>query len=249
VTISIDKVDTYTVRNFNIKWLGSESAYPIAFLPYLYDDTEDYIEKYRTTLLNESEIDRQDSWDPYKTDETLFTIYDYDVTKPVAEIEPYIVNNITSRASKDFTKFDGPNYTRNFITDSDGYKWLQFRFPIERFRNISIELLGPNKELFDVDKFGCLKDFKLFLGLASSSNIISKWIDGNKPYNGNSSINDSNDIFPGLDLFKSSKSRRQITIGNKPYDRTVSYLFVRIGLKKDIDCKALVDSIRNSIYE
>lgn len=248
VTISIDKVDTYTVRNFNIKWLGSESAYPIAFLPYLYDDTEDYIEKYRTTLLNESEIDRQDSWDPYKTDETLFTIYDYDVTKPVAEIEPYIVNNITSSASKDFTKFDGPNYTRNFITDNDGYKWLQFRFPIERFRNISIELLGPNKEHFEVDKFGCLKDFKLFLGLASSTSIINKWIDGNRPYNGNSSINDF-DIFPGLDLFKSTKSRRQITIGNKPYDKTASHLFVRIGLKKDIDCKALIDSIRNSIYE
>lgn len=246
VTISIDKVDTYTVRNFIIKWLGGESTYPTAFLPYLYDDTEEYIEKYRTTLLNENEIDRQDSWDPYKTDETLFTIYDYDVTKPVAEIEPYIVNNTTSSASKDFTKFDGPNYTRNFITDSDGYKWLQFRFPVERFRNISIELLGPNKEAFEVDKFGCLKDFKLFLGLASSSNIINKWVDGNKPYNGNSSINDF-DVFPGLDLFKSSKSRRKITIGNKPYDKTVTHLFVRIGLKKDIDCKALIDSIRNSI--
>lgn len=248
VDIEIDKVDTYTVKNFIVKWLGSESTYPSVFLPYLYDDTKDYIESYRTTILNDNEIDRDDSWDPYKTDETLFTIYDYDVTKPVAQVEPYIVNNITSRASKDFTKFDGPDYTRNFITDKDGYKWMQFRFPIERFRNISIELTGPNKDSLDVDKFGCLKDFKIFLGLASSSNTVNKWIDGNKPYNGNSSLDDF-DIFPGLDLFKSKNNKRQITIGNKPYSGKLSHLFVRIGMKKDIDCKTFIDSIRNSLYE
>lgn len=247
VEVTIDKVDTDITKNFIVKWLGGESTYPLVFLSYLYDDTEDYIESYRTTILNDNEIDRDDSWDPYYTDETLFTIYDYDVTKPVAQVEPYIVNNITSRASKDFTKFDGPDYTRNFITDSDGYKWMQFRFPIERFRNISIELTGPSKDSLEVDKFGCLKDFKLFLGLASSSNLISKWIDGNKPYNGNSSLDDF-DIFPGLDLFKSKNNKRQITIGNKPYSGKLSHLFIRIGMKKDIDCKAFVDSVRNSIY-
>lgn len=248
VNITLEKVETNVVKNFIVNWLGSKSTYPQVFLPYLYDDTEDYIESYRTTLLNDNEIDRDDSWDPYKADETLFTIYDYDVTKPVARIEPYLVNNITSRASKDFSKFDGPDYRNNFLTDSDGYKWMQFRFPIERFRNISIELVSSNKEPLEVDKFGCLKDFKLFLGLASNSSIINKWIDGNKPYNGNSCLDDF-DIFPGLDLFKSKNNKRQITIGNKPYSGKISHLFLRIGLKKDIDCKALVDSIRNSLYE
>lgn len=248
VDISIDKVETNTVKSFYVNWIGNRYSYSETFRSYLYDDTEIYIEEYRTTLLKEDETSKQDSWDPYKTNETLITVYNYDVTKPLAHIEPYIVNNITSNASKDFTNFGGPNYSARY-TDSDGYRWMQFRFPVERFRNMSIELVGPNKMPFEINRFGCLEDFKLFIGLAPSSDMVSKWIDGNKPYNGNSSINDSNDIFPGLDLFKSSKSRRQITIGNKPYDRTVSHLFVRIGLKKDIDCKVLIDSIRNSIYE
>lgn len=248
VDISIDKVETNTVKNFHVNWISNRYSYPETFRPYLYDNTEDYIEKYRTTLLKEDETAKQTSWDPYTPDDTLFTVYDYDVTKPLAQIEPYIVNNITSSTSRDFTNFGGPDYSA-IRTDSYGYRWMQFRFPVERFRNMSIELVGPNKTPFEVDKFGCLKDFKLFIGLAPNSDIVNKWIDGNKPYNGNSSINDSTDIFPGLDLFKSSKSRRQITIGNKPYKNTVTHLFVRIGLKQNIDCKALIDSIRNSIYE
>lgn len=110
-----------------------------------------------------------------------------------------------------------------------------------------MDIIDKNGNSYNKIKNGTLENIQIFVS-QNESLLPEYWVNGNKPYAGNGSINGIN--WPGLDLFRSTNTRRYITFGQRP-NVTTGYIFVKIGITKDstLNCKALVDSILESINE
>ena len=195
------------------------------------------IEQYR--VKHSHELD-----DQAPSKEGVYPLIDYDSKERIHNHEMVIRNNIGSLVKVNYKNVNGPDY-ENQTADSKGFVWCNFRFPAPFMNNLHVDVVHQDGTPFNVLKNGMLEDVQIFV-CQSSSDVSSVWVNGNAHYPGYGSANSINS--PGLDLFKSNPKTRYITFGQRP-DIDVGYLYVKVGVKSNIDLGVFVESIKESINE
>ena len=204
------------------------------YTPELYWD-ETTVEKYRVRLVN-GYADQTPSVIAARQ------LLPYESNKPIPKYELVIKNNIAVVDKSDNSAQGGADYS---IYPSTDYYWINLKIPSTYVGNVSLAVRKEDGSLFKLNKNGTLQDIKLFVA-QSDTDVPSVWVNGNIPYCGYGAAEGLD--FAGLDLFKSTQYKRQITFGQRPNIKE-GFLFVRIGVKSSIDLKGLVDSIEESIDE
>lgn len=204
------------------------------YTPELYWD-ETTVEKYRVRLEN-GYADQTPSVIAARQ------LLPYESNKPIPKYELVIKNNIAVVDKSDNSAQGGADYS---IYPSTDYYWINLKIPSTYVGNVSLAVRKEDGSLFKLNKNGTLQDIKLFVA-QSDTDVPSVWVNGNIPYCGYGAAEGLD--FAGLDLFKSTQYKRQITFGQRPNIKE-GFLFVRIGVKSSIDLKGLVDSIEESIDE
>lgn len=125
-------------------------------------------------------------------------------------------------------------------------QYVAFRFDVPYVSNFYVDLKDADGNAFEEERDGTMKNMQLYFGI-STSNSVAKWIDGNSPYAGYGN-NDKSFMFSGLDLFRSTKVRRWMTLGKGPL-YTTGTLYIVVGYTSTVDLKALVDSVKECIDE
>lgn len=170
----------------------------------------------------------------------------YSPEKAVPQYEMVIMNGIGRISNTDYTNYDGADYSLQ-KADLSGYVWVNFKFPAKFMPNVHMDLLKGDGTTFNVDKDGTLKDVQIYISEAADNEIPLTWIDGNVPYIGYGSASGLENA--GLDLFKSTNKTRYITFGQRPYHISEGNLYVRVGVKSNVDLRILVSSVKESINE
>lgn len=242
--ICINILDEYRTNNlvfnaYNFKESAPVNKY-VYQVPYFIVDTTTVDEaKYRYVPFIEGK-------EEYVT-AGPFTVKKYDPTEAVPRTELVIQNDIAAFNNFNYEKYEiGPNYEASQHLEGL-YSWINFVFETDFKNNIYMDIIDKNNNSYSKIKNGTLENIQIFVS-QNESLLPEYWVNGNKPYAGNGSINGIN--WSGLDLFRSTNTRRYITFGQRP-NITTGYIFVKIGITKDstLNCKALVDSILESINE
>ena len=242
--IDIDMLEDYRTNNlvfnaYNFKENSPVNKY-VYQVPYFIVDTTTVDEtKYRYVPLTEDK-------EEYVTDGP-FTVRKYIPTEPVPKTELVIKNDIASFDNTNYEQYGiGPNYESTQHLEGK-YSWINFVFETNFRNNLYMDIIDANNNAFSKIKNGTLEDIQIFVS-QNDTLLPEYWVNGNSPYIGNGSITGIN--WPGLDLFRSSNTRRYITFGQRPNVST-GYIFVKIGITRDstLNCKVLVDSILESLNE
>ena len=172
--------------------------------------------------------------------------YKFKSQLPLKEDEAQVINNKLILASRDFTGKCGPDYSKHKAPQS-----IIFRFPLEVYcSNLYFDIESPDGNPFKITRNGELSQLKIEASFSDNIHIsgIETWIDCNKYWDGRSSFRD-NTAYNGLDLFRSNKIRRWITLGHK--EIKTNYIYFRITLLDDveIDLIKLESSLKECINE
>lgn len=219
------------VVNFN-----GDTFNDVLNIPRLRIDTST-VESYRVrakTTQDISELEATDYMDVFTPSDML------------SNFEAQVINDVGVIPTDNFTNINGPDYT-DYDTDNSSDNadivWITFRFDSHYINNLAMTLVPTSSE-FLLNKDGTLKGIELYVGQSSSSYLVNKWVNANKPFDGYSGNTDYH--FNGLDLFRSSQTERVATFGQNEIT-DVNYVFVRLGFSKSVDLKVFVDSILESL--
>lgn len=197
------------------------------------------IEQYRVVYAKE-----YDSQEPSFV--TAFQLLAYNPEEAVPKNEFVLRDNKAYFTRTDYSNMGGADYTRHY-SDVNGYYWITFRFPTGFVNNCYADILRASGAAFDKNKDGTLKDVKLYAA-QDLGTVPSMWVNINKPYIGYGKIEAAELDYAGLDLFKSTDTRRYATWGQRP-NINAEYIYFRIGTKSDADCGTLVKTLQESLDE
>lgn len=237
ITISIPK-ETNGITTVYAKAIGvgnKEQTYSFKTPQLVWNNTN--VEEYR--VIHSRDFDGQSPIDIGS--QSLNT---YNPTSKLPQYEMVIQDNIGSLIRENFESINGPDYSTQ-MTDQNGFVWCNFKFPAPFMNNLHVSIVDKDGNAFKQNKNGSLRDLKLYASM-SDNNYASTWVDGNVPYKGYGSAEGI--MSNGLDLFKSTNTVRHITFGQQPNIKS-GYLYVKVGVTKNIDLGLLVESIKESINE
>ena len=98
------------------------------------------------------------------------------------------------------------------------------------------------------DTDGTLKNIELYAGI-SASNAVINWIDMNDPWIGHGSMDIGSYLYAGLDLYRSTETRRWATLGVRPKLNVSGNLYIKVGFYGTIDALKLIDSVKECLNE
>lgn len=191
------------------------------------------------------------SYDHTACEATSFT--SYDSTIDLSSDEYMDINSYYYQAQiKDdivITTYDnwkalglGGDYT---IKPNIGIIYLKFNSPY--LHNFYLDLLNEDGNALETNKDGTLKNIELYAGFSDVDNI-EYWIDCNSPFDGFSKYKDTK-TFNGLDLFRSTETRKYITLGRDMFSDD-KYLYLKIKITGiSLNLKTLISSIEESLDE
>lgn len=178
--------------------------------------------------------------------DSLDLLAEYNVEQKIPDKELVILNNFAQFNNTNYKLQDiGPDYSNQ---NTDGVlRWINFMFKSAYKNNIYVDLEQEDNKLFQLDKYGKLKDIAIYLG-QSNTMVPQVWVDGNKPYIGNGNATNQSIGWAGLDLFRSTQKRRYITFGQGP-TLDGGNIFLRIGITADVklNCDVLIKSVLESL--
>ena len=216
--------------------IGTESVEVKASTEYINFDTSK-LEKYRV-------ID-DTNYIP-NGDGSIVTFSDY--SSATALVDKYI-NEAQIRDDVVYATFTnykpsgiGPDYSNK---PAKQYITLKFELP-KKINNFYFDLVDGEKQEFSENINGTKKNIEIYAAM-SQNTTVQKWLNCNEPWIGYG--NSSKDyLYNALDLYRSDKIRRYVTLGVRP-PMVTGYLFIKIGFYTSIDLKTLVESIEESLNE
>lgn len=216
--------------------IGTESVEVKASTNYINFDTSK-LEKYRV-------ID-DTNYIP-NGDGSIVTFSNY--SPATALVEKYI-NEAQIRDDVVYTTFNnykpsgiGPDYSNK---PAKQYITLKFELP-KKINNFYFDLVDGEKQEFSENINGTKKNIEIYAAM-SQNTTVQKWLNCNEPWIGYGNSGEDY-LYNALDLYRSDKIRRYVTLGVRP-PMVTGYLFIKIGFYTSIDLKTLVESIEESLNE
>lgn len=216
--------------------IGTESVEVKASTNYINFDTSK-LEKYRV-------ID-DTNYIP-NGDGSIVTFSNY--SPATALVEKYI-NEAQIRDDVVYTTFNnykpsgiGPDYSNK---PAKQYITLKFELP-KKINNFYFDLVDGKKQEFSENINGTKKNIEIYAAM-SQNTTVQKWLNCNEPWIGYGNSGEDY-LYNALDLYRSDKIRRYVTLGVRP-PMVTGYLFIKIGFYTSIDLKTLVESIEESLNE
>ena len=136
----------------------------------------------------------------------------------------------------------GPDYSNK---PAKQYITLKFELP-KKINNFYFDLVDGKKQEFSENINGTKKNIEIYAAM-SQNTTVQKWLNCNEPWIGYGNSGE-NYLYNALDLYRSDKIRRYVTLGVRP-PMVAGYLFIKIGFYTSIDLKTLVESIEESLNE
>jgi hypothetical protein len=176
------------------------------------------------------------------------------LTDGVNAKEVQIAHDIIEHTTNDYSNIGGVSYAACTGETYEGktVRWVTFGLPFdaEYLPNFYFDIIDKNGNVFGKEHNKTLKDIIIFAGLAGENNVVHTWVNCNEPYTGYGSLSLSAPNYAGLDLARSTSSRRWVTFGKGSTVKfSKIFLHIGLGLAKSIDAEALIDSFVESINE
>lgn len=201
--------------------------------------------------------DDPDGYPPNDVNSPVLTAFDPKVSlmgsDPRYAKELQVIRDVATFKAADYSQFSGPDYSVFPTVDCEGsgVRWATVLVPCDvTIFNGYVDVEDGDGNPFPTTMNGRLSGAFIWVSPVDSSTMIANnWLNLNLPYPGHSAMTNQDKNFPGLDLFKSTKSRRWFTFGKRPTGFTYDSLAVRVGLVKGhtLDLAKVVSSLKESI--